>query len=1013
MPRAISLLLIIFLLISSIAVAGTTGKISGKVIDGETNLPLPGVNIIIEGTSMGASTDANGEYVILNVSPGTYSVIFSMIGYSKFKVKNVRVVIDLTTNLDAKLQPEVLEGEEVVIVAERPVVARDVSNSQMNISSKVIENLPVQSVDAVLALQAGIEAGNSGILVRGGSSNQTVFMVDGLSQNDERSNIPYTGVSLSSIQEIQIQTGGFNAEYGNLRSGLVNVVTKEGSSKYSGTISFRYAPAAPKHFGNSIYDANSYFNRPYMDPEVAYTGTANGAWDAYTQRQYPIFEGWNAISDATLKDDNPDNDLTPEGAKRLYEWQHRRQGDIKDPDYIIDLGFGGPVPLVGKVLGDLRFYFSYFQEQDVFIFPLSRDSYDENHTQLKLNSNISKNIKLTISGLYGEIYSASPFNWTTTPTGYVLRSDSEIADLVNSSSGNSILYMPGYFSPSTIYRTIANIKLTHILSQNSYYEIKAQHKVNKYNTFQTRLRDTSKIYEPLPGYYVDEAPFGYWGYGTSGIDGMSMGGWMNLGRDDSRITTSTLNFDITNQLNQGNQFKGGVSVVFNNYDIVSSTYSPSFSTWTRSMIYNISPYRLGAYAQDKLEFEGFVMNAGVRFDYSSPNVAWYDIGVYDKQLGAGFGNSLEEEAPTKDVKGKFYISPRLGVAHPITEDSKLYFNYGHFRSEAASSFRFRLQRESNGLVTSLGNPNLELEKTVAYELGYSQNLFDLYLLNIAAYYKDVTNQPGWINYQDLNSTVDYNYASSNNYADIRGVEITISKTRGNWIRGFINYTYHVETSGFFGFTKYFEDPSKQREYLALNPYQSKPLPRPFARANFEILTPQEFGPEVGGNYPLGQISINILAEWKTGRYETYNPNSIPGVVNNVQWKDWYNVDLRFSKVFDLKWFNMQLYLDVSNLFNHKQLNFAGFADRFDYEDYLNSLNFSWEEGVEKGNDKIGTYRSYNISYDPLEPNPNNDPEIKSRNDKRKESKSYIDMPNISSFAFLNPRRITLGIKLDF
>ncbi len=1005
---------ILIVLVCSLNIhAGTSGKISGRVIDGETNLPLPGVNIVLQGTNYGASTDENGEYVILNVPAGIHSLKFSMIGYSNYIVQNVRVIIDLTTSIDVKLQTEVLVGNEVIIIAERPLVARDVSNSQMNISAQVIENLPVQSVGSVLTLQAGIEQGSNGILVRGGGSNQTIFMVDGLSQNDERSNIPFTGVSLSSVKEIQVQTGGFNAEYGNLRSGLVNVITKEGSQKYSGTVALRYGPAASKHFGVSIYSPDSYFNRPYLDPEVAYTGTNNGTWDSYTQKQYPIFEGWNSISEATLADNNPNNDLTPEGAKRLYEWQHRRQGDIKKPDYIVDFGFGGPVPLISKYLGDLSFYFSYLNEQDVFIFPLSRDSYGENTSQLKLNSNISQNIKLLVSGLYGETHSVSPYTWTTTPTGSVLRSDYEIANLLSSNSGNSVLYMPGYYSPSSIYRTILNSKLTHVLSQNSYYEIKAQHKISNYNTYQLTLRDTNKVNEPVPGYFVDEAPYGYWGYGTTGVDGMSMGGWMNLGRDDSKISTTSLEFDITTQFNQQNQVKAGIEVTFNDYDINSGTFSPSFTTWTRSMVYQIAPFRIGSYIQDKLEFEGFVMNAGIRLDYSAPNVSWYVFNDYDKNLSAGYGNSLEENLTKEDSKGEFYISPRLGISHPITDDSKLYFNYGHFRSEPSSSFRFRLQRESNGLVTSIGDPTLALEKTVAYELGYSQNIADLFLLNLAAYYKDITNQPGWVYFQNLNSTVQYNQAANNNYQDIRGFEITLTKTQGSWVRGFLNYTYHVETSGFFGYTRYYEDPVEQRNYLTLNPKQERPLPRPFARANIEILSPNEFGPDLGGIYPFEKISLNFLAEWKTGSYETYNPKSIPGIENNVQWVDWLNINLRLSKVFDFDMFNLQVYMDVSNVLNHKQLSYSGFANSFDYNDYLESLNFSWELGEEKGEDKIGDYRSYNVKYDPLESNPNNDPDIKSRNDKRKETKSYIDMPNISSFAFLNPRKFTLGVKIDF
>jgi len=994
--------------------AGTTGKIAGVIIDFDTGTPLAGVNIIIEETAIGSSTNIDGEFTIFNVPPGIYSVKISMIGYADYRIQNVRVIIDRTTNLDAQLKVSTIVGEEVVVEAKRPIVVRDISNSQMNITSEVIENLPVSKVDRVLSLQAGIEQGTEGIIVRRGSANQTIIMVDGLSQNDERSNLPYTAVSLSSVKEIQVQTGGFNAEYGNLRSGLVNIVTKQGSrSKYSGTVTFRISPAQSKHFGNSIYDPYSYFNRPYLDPDVAWTGTNNGAWDQYTQGQYFILEGWNAVSERTLQDNDPTNDLTAQGAQRLFQWQRRRQGDIEEPDYILDIGFGGPVPFVAEQLGNLRFYISYFREQNMFVFPLSRDNYGDNHVQLKFNAEINPSMRIMFSGLYGEVHSVSPYTWKTITQGRVFRGVYEVANTTNSSSGASILYMPDFYSPSSIYRTFLNAKFTHVLSPTSFYEVRVQYKINNYSTYQATDRDTAKIYESVPGYFSDEAPIGYWGYQDNAIDGMSMGGWANLGRDATSNGTTSLSFDITSQVNQQNQVKAGINFNYNDYDINAGTYSPSMTTWTRSMVYRYFPFRAGAYIQDKLEFEGFIMNIGLRFEYSDPNLLWYSLDDYDKNLSAGYGNSIEENTEKEDTESNFHVSPRLGIAHPITENSKLYFNYGHFRSEPASSYRFRLQRESNGLVTSLGDPNLDLEKTVAYELGYSQSLFDLFLINIAAYYKDVTSQPGWIYYQNLNSSVQYNKAANNNYQDIRGFEVTLSKTRGDWIRGFINYTYDVITSGYFGYTSYYQDPIEQREYLRLNPYQAKPLPRPYARANIEILTPVGFGPAIQDFYPFDKMSLNILADWKTGSYQTFNPNNIPGIVNNVQWKDWFNIDLRLSKVFEIGPVKTQIYLDINNLLDTKYLSSAGFADNYDNIDYLNSLNFSWEEGAENGDDKIGEYRPFGVAYDPLEHNPDNDPEIKARNDVRKENKSYINMPNIEAFTFLNPRRYTIGIKIDF
>ncbi|MDZ7263054.1 MAG: TonB-dependent receptor [candidate division KSB1 bacterium] len=1000
------------LILVPMAFAGITGKIAGHISDAESGQPLPGVNVFVEGTSVGATTDLKGDYVILNVPPGVYTLKATMMGYASVSTQNVIVKIDLTTTISFKMKPEALEMSEVVVVAERPVVTRDVAASEINIDFKKVETLPVKQVNEVLVLQAGIEQGSEGVIIRGGGARQTAFMVDGLSLNDERSNVPFTALSLNSIQEMKIQTAGFNAEYGNIRSGVVNVVTREGDRRhYNGGLTIQYRPPAKKNFGPSIYDPYTYFTRPYMDPAVCWTGTTNGAWDAYTQRQYPIFEGWIAVSDATIRDNDPKNDLTPEGAKKLWEWQHRRRGDINKPDYVVDGIFGGPIPVIGPALGDLRFTLSHFQEREMFIYPLSRDNYLDNSTQLKLTSDINPMIKLLVTGLYSEVFSVSPYDWTTTPTGRVLRYNSEVADLISSSSGDAILYMPGYYSPSNIYRTMLGFKWTHMLSAKTFYEINLQHNINRYKTYQMALRDTTKKYEPVPGIFTDEAPWGYWGYGVTGIDGMILGGWMNLGRDKSVIATTKLQANFTSQLNNVNQVKAGVEIVYDDYNIKSYTENPGMTTWNRQQVYHRFPYRVGAYVQDKLEFEGFIANVGLRLDYSDPNGVVYQMAAYDKYFREGFGKLIEVSIPTEDAKPTWHLSPRLGISHPITINSKLYFNYGHFTQEPSSTYRFRLQREYNGLVTTIGNPNMVFEKTVAYELGYAQNLFDLFLLNLAAYYKDITNQPGWVYYENINASVQYSKAANNNYEDIRGFELTLTKTTGRWLTGFINYTYDVGTSGYFGLLRYYEDPNKQRNYIRENPYQEKPRPQPYARFNFDIHTPPDFGPVWLGQHVLGNWYLNLLASWRAGAYATYNPHNIPGVVDNVRWRDNYNFDMRLTKSFKLARYELQAYLDITNVFNLKFLNYAGFANNYDYLDYMESLHFSWESGSEHGHDRIGDYRKPGVKYEAYDPS---DP-TKTKEDLKRilDTKAYIDMPNLTYFTFLNPRDIKFGLKISF
>jgi hypothetical protein len=255
--------------------------------------------------------------------------------------------------------------------------------------------------------------------------------------------------------------------------------------------------------------------------------------------------------------------------------------------------------------------------------------------------------------------------------------------------------------------------------------------------------------------------------------------------------------------------------------------------------------------------------------------------------------------------------------------------------------------------------------------------------------------------------------SNNNYEDIRGFEVTLDKRIGRWFTGFVNYTYDVQTSGYFGLRQYWQDPTEQRNYLRLNPVQSKPRPQPYARAILNFHTPDDFGPDWFGFMPFVGWNVNLRADWRAGSYYTYNPTEDPDILYNTQWRDYKNVELRVSKLFKIDRYDFQFYLDVDNLFNEKRLSWAGFSDAYDVDDYLKSLNFSWEKGVEKGDDKIGDYRPVGVAYDPLEPNPDNDPEIKARNDKRKDNKSYIDMPNIRSLTFLSPRDITIGLKISF
>jgi outer membrane receptor protein involved in Fe transport len=230
---ALSICILIYL-IGSITFAGTTGKIAGKITDKSTGEALIGANIIILGSSMGASSDLDGNYFIINIPPGEYQVKASMVGYSSITFQNVRVSIDQTTKIDFELNPESIELENVVVTAEKPIVRKDLTSTEQTISGDDISMLPLEDVSSVVNLQAGVIDGH----FRGGRSDEVRYLIDGVPVNDVYSGQSSLSAEVNSIQEVQVLVGTFNAEYGDAQSGVVNQVTKIAGDKLDGNFSF-------------------------------------------------------------------------------------------------------------------------------------------------------------------------------------------------------------------------------------------------------------------------------------------------------------------------------------------------------------------------------------------------------------------------------------------------------------------------------------------------------------------------------------------------------------------------------------------------------------------------------------------------------------------------------------------------------------------------------------------------------------------------------------------------------
>ena len=215
--------------------AGVTGKISGNVIDAESGEPIPGASIRIEGTTLGNMAMPDGSYFIISIPPGEYSVTASCIGYISMTVQGVEVMSDRTTEVSFKLKASAIEMEGITVTAKRKPIEKDITSSVRTISTSEIKNMPVKEISQILATQVGFVTKNYELHIRGGRAGEALYIVDGVETRDPLGGLGrVTGgmnVSSTNIEEISVLKGGFDAEYGNVQSAVINLVTKEGSSK--------------------------------------------------------------------------------------------------------------------------------------------------------------------------------------------------------------------------------------------------------------------------------------------------------------------------------------------------------------------------------------------------------------------------------------------------------------------------------------------------------------------------------------------------------------------------------------------------------------------------------------------------------------------------------------------------------------------------------------------------------------------------------------------------------------
>ena len=225
---------LVFFLFSVLSLSQTTGKVSGVIVEKDSKEPLPGANIYLVNTAYGTASDASGRFTIINIPPGKYAMKVDMIGFKSVQMDELVVSVNRTTSLDVEMEQTVIEGEVVTVEVSRLTQKKDQTGTIKNISSEQIDALPVENIGNVINMQAGVVNGH----FRGGRNTEVTYMVDGV-QVDESFGGGSAAVDIQpeAVQDLEVITGTFNAEYGRAMSGVVNMVTRDGGPKFEGSIS--------------------------------------------------------------------------------------------------------------------------------------------------------------------------------------------------------------------------------------------------------------------------------------------------------------------------------------------------------------------------------------------------------------------------------------------------------------------------------------------------------------------------------------------------------------------------------------------------------------------------------------------------------------------------------------------------------------------------------------------------------------------------------------------------------
>lgn len=744
-------LLILFTLLFIVAATGIaqeTGTLKGTVKDETTGETLIGATVQIVGTYKGTACDINGNYTITGIKPGDYSVKISFLGFTDKVFNGIRIEAGKTKTLNAELSSRAQSIKEVVIVGEKNLVNLESAASEIKINQEDIQEMNVRNVQDVVAMQAGVSKTPDGLQIRGGRVYETQYIVDGINAQDPLAGTGFgVNVSSGSIGDIQLITGGAGAEYGDGSSGVINTSIREGSGKYE----------------------------------------VSGNW------QTDNFAG-------------------------LYNGPMQWRTDIGE------FSFAGPVPFTNKKvtffnnfsvnLTDQYFgptanqlHSSLFPNNDSLWAPRYDNKYS--HT-FKLSYQIKPGTKLTVTNQHSLAINQNTRSLQIVGFDAILRPGFQFERSLN--LDNATTY--------THHSNLTAINLNHFINNNLNLNISlgrlftnlradANGRPFRDSNLDQIYDEESIVTDPVELFNPGDSVI----YVLPGPGLVNNGGISSLWHDHyAEEYTIKTKFSYYPK-NKVHRFSFGEEIRLTEYqwidvtrpwvgapiDLSDGETTPNISIGSSNDIWKVNPVQGGIFAQDVITYKGIQATIGLRWNFWMPG-EFADNAVNDSlspvvdQVREDYMN---ETFGLFGRRVKSRLLPKVNVSFPVTENNVLYFNYGHSMRLPHPRFVYAgldPEFQDRSFLSFLGNPNLNPEVNVSYELGvksqitkdialtvsaFNNNRFD-YIVSRRVIVEDQTGRP-----------VSKRMYINQDYAKIIGLELGVYNRIGRLFKTFFNVTYQV------------------------------------------------------------------------------------------------------------------------------------------------------------------------------------------------------------------------------